>query len=157
MSIQCAQLPGTNSLSYSSQPEIRIQCLSGSMLISIKDAPSTVEGIFSGIIYPKDLSKNSSCLAEFHNHAGSIKYKLPLRGCSTMPQENENGEIEFFNTIVVQPHLKLVTEMTSTYHVRCKYRSREAATKLSDLGNPQPYTSELHSDRTGYGRSLDNR
>lgn len=127
------------------------------MLVSIKDAPSTIDGHFSGIVYPKDLSKNSSCLSEYHNHAGSIKYKLPLRGCSTMPQENEDGEIEFFNTIVVQPHLKLVTDLTTSYHVRCKYKSREAAMKPTTLANPQAYTSDISKDRSGYSRSLDNR
>lgn len=133
------------------------------MLISIKDPPSITEGIFSGIVYPKDLSKNSTCLAEFHEHEGIIKYKLPLRSCSTMPQENEQGEIEFFNTIVVQPHLKLVTDMTTSYHVRCKYKSREAATKQLPVdGNAEAYTSDFSNgdagkDRSAYGRSLENR
>lgn len=146
-------------LVFSRQPQVRIQCLSGSMVVTIKDAPSSVEGQFSGIVYPKDLSKNSTCLAEFHDHPGMIKYKLPLRSCSTMPQENENGEIEFFNTIVVQPHLKLVTDLTTSYHVRCKYKSREAAMKASP-GNPQAYTSDVveeGKDRSNYGRSLENR
>lgn len=134
--------------------------MSGSMLITIKDPPSVAEGFFSGMIYPKDLSKNSSCLAEFHEHPGVIKYKLPLRSCSTMPQENEEGEIEFFNTIVVQPHLKLVTDMTTSYHVRCKYKSREAAMKqLSGDGKAEAYTGENESvegrDRSAYGRSLE--
>lgn len=71
----------------SKSPSVRIQCMSGFMLITIKDAPSTDEGYFSGMIYPKELSKNSTCLAEFHNHEGQLKYKLPLRSCSTMPQE----------------------------------------------------------------------
>lgn len=36
------------------------------MLITIKDAPpSHDDGMFSGMIYPKGLSKNSSCLTEY--------------------------------------------------------------------------------------------
>lgn len=153
------------------------------MVITIKDAPSTDEGFFSGMIYPKELSKNSTCMSEFHNHEGQLKYKLPLRSCSTMPQETVNfskpnfisfkwhyvsywqddGQIEFFNTIVIQPHLKLVTDLTTSYHVRCRYKSREAATRgsPSTTGNPQPLTSEDTSyenkDRSTYGRALDNR
>lgn len=48
------------------EPTVRIQCLSGSMLITIKDAPpSHDDGLFSGMVYPKGLSKNSSCLTEY--------------------------------------------------------------------------------------------
>lgn len=75
------------SVVVSKPPTVRIQCMSGFMVITIKDAPSTDEGFFSGMIYPKELSKNSTCMSEFHNHEGQLKYKLPLRSCSTMPQE----------------------------------------------------------------------
>jgi len=48
------------------EPSVRIKCLSGSMLITIKDAPPNHEtGLFSGMIYPKGLSKNSTCLSEY--------------------------------------------------------------------------------------------
>jgi hypothetical protein len=159
---QCAQLPSSTSLKKqavyaSKQPSVRIQCMSGFMVITIKDAPSTIDGYFSGMVYPKELSKNSTCTSEFRDHLGAIKYKLPLRSCSTMPQETEDGQIEFFNTIVIQPHLKLVTDLTTSYHVRCRYKSREAATKFitsNDPGSPQAYTSE-QIDRSGHGRSLD--
>lgn len=77
------------------------------MLITIKNAPSSYDGHFSGMVYPKGLSKNSTCLSEYRfvyylqwpmlccllthaiyrDHKGSIKYKLPLRSCNTMPQE----------------------------------------------------------------------
>lgn len=103
------------------EPTIRIQCLSGSMLITIKDAPSSGHdnSIFSGMIYPKGLSKNSSCLTEYRynlrcahsnqliyfflncsnfcrNHDGPLKYKLPLRSCNTMPQETVSFVVHIF-------------------------------------------------------------
>lgn len=174
-----AQIPTSEKYSHSKstiEPTVRIQCLSGSMLITIKDAPPSHDnGLFSGMIYPKGLSKNSSCLAEYREHEGSLRYKLPLRSCNTMPQETDDGSIEFFNTIVLQPHLKLVTDLGRGYHVRCRYKSRDAATKpyhhrsitkslIGDeksVENPQPYRSnedeplEIKTDRRDYGRSLD--
>lgn len=36
------------------------------MLITINDPPTSLENdLFSGMIYPKGLSKNSSCLTEY--------------------------------------------------------------------------------------------
>ncbi|TMW45914.1 hypothetical protein DOY81_009011, partial [Sarcophaga bullata] len=35
----------------------------------------------------------------------------------------DDGGIEFFNTIVLQPHLKLITDAGRGYHVRCAYKS----------------------------------
>ncbi|XP_037910060.1 uncharacterized protein LOC119650908 [Hermetia illucens] len=171
-----AQIPQSTKFSSSSasssktttvEPTVRIQCLSGSMLITIKDAPPSHEnGLFSGMIYPKGLSKNSTCLTEYRDHDGPLRYKLPLRSCNTMPQETDDGGIEFFNTIVLQPHLKLVTDLGRGYHVRCRYQSREAATKQQQQSatnwaeHAQPYRSDANdpiesSDRRDHGRSLD--
>lgn len=48
------------------EPTVRIKCLTGSMLITIKDAPTSPDDdLFSGMIYPKGLSKNSTCLTEY--------------------------------------------------------------------------------------------
>ncbi|ALC40748.1 pio, partial [Drosophila busckii] len=142
------------------EPTVRIKCLSGSMLITIKDAPPNHEtGLFSGMIYPKGLSKNSTCLSEYREHIGPLRYKLPLRSCNTMPKETDDGGIEFFNTIVLQPHLKLITDLGRGYHVRCAYKSRDAAMKpkkhlRKHAQKPQAYRSDEH-DRRDYGRSLD--
>ncbi|XP_059224865.1 uncharacterized protein LOC106086656 isoform X2 [Stomoxys calcitrans] len=151
------------------EPTVKIKCLSGSMLITIKDAPVNHEnGLFSGMIYPKGLSKNSTCLTEYRDHEGTLRYKLPLRSCNTMPQETDDGGIEFFNTIVLQPHLKLITDAGRGYHVRCSYKSRDAAMNGKKAHHhkmvgskyaqkPQALkSSEADSaDRRGYGRSLD--
>ncbi len=37
--------------------------------------------------------------------------------------------IEYFNTVVVQPHRKLVTNQGRGYHVRCRYRTQEKTLK----------------------------
>jgi hypothetical protein len=141
------------------EPSVQIQCASGAMLITIKNAPANYDGVFSGMVYPKGLSKNSTCLTEYRSHKGPLKYKLPLRSCNTMPQETDDGGIEFFNTIVLQPHLKLVTDLGRGYHIRCRYKSREAAIKStnfleSTVQNPQAFTSDEAGDRRDYGRSL---
>ena len=59
---------------------------------------------------------------------GEISYELPLRSCNTMSTDvNDNGVagLEYFNTVVVQPHRKLVTNQGRGYHVRCRYRIKE--------------------------------
>lgn len=151
------------------EPTVQIQCMSGSMLITIRNAPASYDGLFSGMVYPKGLPKNSTCLSEYRDHKGPIKYKLPLRSCNTMPQETDDGGIEFFNTIVLQPHLKLMTDLGRGYHIRCRYKNREAAIKsttfhssssssssVNDEQRPQAYTSAEGSDRRDHGRSLNN-
>jgi hypothetical protein len=65
----------------------------------------------------------------------------------------DDGSIEFFNTIVLQPHLKLVTDLGRGYHVRCRYKSREAAAGVKAAGFPQALIGE--SDRREHGRALD--
>lgn len=72
----------------------------------------------------------------------------------------DDNEVEFFNTIVVQPHLKLVTNLGRGYHVRCRYKSREASvnTLKSDASeqvkNSDGIKGERLVDRREYGRSL---
>jgi len=79
---------------------------------------------FNGMIYPKGLSKNSTCMSEYILQEGLITYVLPLRSCNTMATDVADG-IEYFNTVVVQPHRKLVTNQGRGYHVRCRYQTEE--------------------------------
>lgn len=157
---RCAQIPSIkrSATIFTKEPTVRIQCLSGSMLITIKDAPANLNGQFSGMVYPKGLAKNSTCLTEYRDQEGPLRYKLPLKSCNTMPIETDDGGIEFFNTIVLQPHLKLVTDLGRGYHVRCRYKSREAAmkpVKSRDDNRPLALTSAEGTDRRDYGRSMD--
>ncbi|XP_031631275.1 cuticlin-1 [Contarinia nasturtii] len=166
---QSAQIPNHSHLlstEAKQEPIVRIKCLSGSMFITIKNAPpSPDDGLFSGMIYPKGLSKNSSCLMEYRHEDGPLKYKLPLRSCNTMPQETDDNGIEFFNTIVLQPHLKLVTDLGRGYHVRCRYKSREAAAATKNGTNDDlaealiadddaKNITTVTVDRREHGRSL---
>jgi len=79
---------------------------------------------FNGMIYPKGLSKNSTCMTEYIQQEGLIRYTLPLRSCNTMSTDVVEG-VEYFNTVVVQPHRKLVTNQGRGYHVRCRYQTQE--------------------------------
>ena len=110
-------------IQYEIEPpqDIRVQCNSNEILVSV----DTVHNVFNGMIYPMGLSKNSSCMAEFDHNQGSLKYRLPLRSCNTMSNQLEDGAIEYFNTIVVQPHRKLVTNKGRGFHVRCRYQPME--------------------------------
>lgn len=67
----------------SKEPTVRIQCMSGSMIITIKDPPPSPDGKFSGMVYPKGLSKNSTCLSEYRFvqrslHVSNNRTKTPF-------------------------------------------------------------------------------
>lgn len=42
--------------------------------------------LFNGMIYPKGLSKNSSCMHEYYD-VNEFNYTLPLRACNTMSMD----------------------------------------------------------------------
>lgn len=159
-------ISGSGSLATNSdgKPDVQIECNSDSIVVTLSAAVSG----FNGMIYPKGLSKNSSCMVEYEfgkvrvggtgldaeapsasgiearsariNTSSSMAsnkssittgdnqqplvYILPLRACNTMSTEVEDG-IEYFNTVMVQPHKRLVTNQGRGYHVRCKYQTRE--------------------------------
>jgi len=102
---------------------------------------------FNGMIYPKGLSKNSTCMTEYIQQKGLITYVLPLRSCNTMSTDVEEG-MEYFNTVVVQPHRKLVTNQGRGYHVRCRYQSQEK-TLTNDFNVKFPWSSGGAVDRQG--------
>ncbi|XP_074107372.1 zona pellucida domain-containing protein piopio [Cotesia typhae] len=125
-SVLGAQIPPSySSLSTSTvavASTVRIECASESIIVHISTEGNTD---FHGLVYPRGLSKNSSCLQEYKSQPAPITYRLPLRSCNTMPTELDDGGIEYFNTIVVQPHLKLVTNQGRGFHVRCRYQTRD--------------------------------
>lgn len=93
----------------------------------------------------------------------------------------EDGRFQFSNTIMVQPHRIIMTDMTRGYHVKCVYKSREAAagTKnvtskwdqspealVNDVVNEDSHSNETDTvdltatasfDRRSHGRSLGDR
>lgn len=100
--------------------DISVSCNSDDITVTFY----TTEERFNGLVYPKGLSKNSSCMTEYINHQSAVTYVISLRLCNTMSIDVEDG-VEFFNTIVLQPHRKLVTNQGRGYHVRCRYRTEE--------------------------------
>lgn len=56
---------------------VNIECNSNNILVTLNSHN------FNGMIYPKGLSKNSSCMVEY-NSVDSVTYVLPLRSCNTM-------------------------------------------------------------------------
>ncbi|CAD1480924.1 unnamed protein product, partial [Heterotrigona itama] len=52
----------------------------------------------------------------------------------------DDGGIEYFNTIVVQPHLKLITNQGRGFHVRCRYQTRDKV-----VTNDQTHVAMLQS------------
>ncbi|KAL1459487.1 hypothetical protein WDU94_011465 [Cyamophila willieti] len=109
--------------------DMRITCNDKEIHVSI----DTNSERFTGMIYPRGLSKNSSCLLDFVDQKSPVQYTLPLRSCNTMSTSVENGEVEYFNTIVVQPHRKLVTNQGQGFHVRCRYRNHPSEPELQSL------------------------
>lgn len=130
---QIPQQPPTSTAAIANT--VQIECASESIIVQISTEGNTD---FYGLVYPRGLSKNSSCLQEYRSQPTPITYNLPLRSCNTMPTELEDGGIEYFNTIVVQPHLKLVTNQGRGFHVRCRYQTRDKV-----VTNDQTYVSML--------------
>merc|ERR1712203_632203 len=85
--------------------DVGVLCNSEDITLTLRVSTDT----FNGMIYPKGLSKNSTCMTEYIQQEGLITYVLPLRSCNTMSTDVEEG-MEYFNTVVVQPHLLLVAE-----------------------------------------------
>jgi len=100
--------------------DVGVLCNSEDITLTLTVSTDT----FNGMIYPKGLSKNSTCMSEYIQQEGLISYVLPLRSCNTMATDVDDG-IEYFNTVVVQPHRKLVTNQGRGYHVRCRYQTEE--------------------------------
>lgn len=71
---------------------VRVKCNSEDITITV----STVGDQFNGMIYPKGLSKNSTCMTPYIQANSTVDYVLPLRSCNTM------------NTDVVSMILKIV-------------------------------------------------
>lgn len=99
---------------------VRVKCNSEDITITV----TTAGDQFNGMIYPKGLSKNSTCMTPYVQANSTVDYVLPLRSCNTMNTDVAHG-VEFFNTIVIQPHRKLVTNQGRGYHIRCRYRTEE--------------------------------
>jgi len=99
--------------------DVHIECNSNDIMVTLNTLSA-----FNGMIYPKGLSKNSSCMVEYTANTQNVTYVLPLRSCNTMSADVEDG-VEYFNTVVVQPHRKLVTNQGKGYHIRCRYQTKE--------------------------------
>lgn len=56
---------------------VQIECNSNNIMVTLNSDN------FNGMIYPKGLSKNSSCMIEY-THGNNVTYILPLRACNTM-------------------------------------------------------------------------
>merc|ERR1712241_478982 len=122
--------------------DVGVLCNSEDITLTLRVSTDT----FNGMIYPKGLSKNSTCMTEYIQQEGLITYVLPLRSCNTMSTDVEEG-MEYFNTVVVQPHRKLVTNQGRGYHVRCRYQSQER-TLTNDFNVRYPWSGGAQ-DRDG--------
>ena len=60
--------------------DVRVSCNSEDITLTI----STYLDQFNGLVYPKGLSKNSSCMTEYIQEGSAITYVLTLRSCNTM-------------------------------------------------------------------------
>lgn len=102
---------------------VTVECHQQEMLVTL----STLVP-FHGMVYPRGLTKKSPCMTEVDVQLGErFTYKVPLRSCNTMFTDTEDGYVEYYNTIVVQPHKKLVTNQGRGYHIRCRYQTKDTA------------------------------
>ncbi|XP_018333253.1 uncharacterized protein LOC108742512, partial [Agrilus planipennis] len=63
--------------------DVRVDCNSDEIVVKV----FTDSGRFNGMIYPRGLSKNSSCFIEWAQKPSPVQYVLPLRACNTMSTE----------------------------------------------------------------------
>ncbi|XP_022912990.1 cuticlin-1 isoform X2 [Onthophagus taurus] len=112
----------------SSESDVKIDCNNDEIVVSI----STNTARFNGMIYPDGLTKTSPCFGEYIDASVPVKYKLPLRACNTMSIDRDDGSVEYYNTIVVQPHLKLVTNQGKGFVIRCWYQSRNNTVVINE-------------------------
>lgn len=147
---------------------VSVQCEPDQMILTFKLLPSDDDdrfsydnpslGTFNGIVYPAGLGKNSSCLQEYRSARGQLQYILPLRACNTMARDMEDDTVEYYNSIVVQPHLRLLTGQGRGFDARCRYARRELAHYRRDSdgiradmlsGNSLDYDSDLDIESDG--------
>lgn len=98
--------------------EMQVICQSNAIMLKLNTNTP-----FNGMVYAKDAPNNSNCMTEF-NSSTNMTFRLPLKSCGTLFAEADDG-IEYFNTVVVQPHMRLMTNQGKGYHIRCKYQTRE--------------------------------
>ncbi len=60
--------------------DVRVICNSEDITVRV----STLFAHFNGMIYPKGLSKNSTCMTPYIQANRTVDYVLPLRSCNTM-------------------------------------------------------------------------
>ena len=72
---------------------VRVKCNSEDITITV----TTVGDQFNGMIYPKGLSKNSTCMTPYIQANSTVDYILPLRSCNTM-----NTDVVRILKIVIQ-------------------------------------------------------
>lgn len=127
---------------------ITVACEKDSMHVTVilSRTYSSSYDMFNGIVYPAGLGSNSTCLREYVSKRGDLQYTLPLRGCNTMSNDNEDGTVEYYNNIIVQPHLRLVTGQGRGYHVRCTYRRRDLTHFHSFRPRADRLTNSLDDD-----------
>uniref|UniRef100_T1IWN1 ZP domain-containing protein n=1 Tax=Strigamia maritima TaxID=126957 RepID=T1IWN1_STRMM len=119
----------------SSISDVQVACNSDSIQITLLASSE-----FNGLIYPRGLPRNSTCMTEYTDATGELKYRMPLHSCNTMSTDVTDG-IEYYNTVVVQPHRRLVTNQGRGYHIRCRYQTKDK----TSLSNPIVNISDLPS------------
>lgn len=98
--------------------ELQVICNSDAIILKLNtNIP------FNGMVYAKDAPSSNGCVSEFQSST-NMTFRLPLKSCNTMFTEVDDG-IEYFNTVMVQPHMRLMTNQGKGYHIRCKYQTRE--------------------------------
>ena len=60
--------------------KVGVKCNSEDITITV----TTIGDQFNGMIYPKGLSKNSTCMTPYIQANSTVDYVLPLRSCNTM-------------------------------------------------------------------------
>ena len=88
--------------------DVRVSCNSEDITLTI----STYLDQFNGLVYPKGLSKNSTCMTEYIQEGSTITYVLTLRSCNTMSTD----VVSYYITSVVKKSSHLLNVESESVH-----------------------------------------
>lgn len=117
--------PIQDGVGQAEEPAINVACHGDNIMVELKS-----ELLGEGMLYVDGQSMNKPCRMELSKN-GLKTYKLPLKSCNTVLRNVSEG-VEFSNTILVQPHRKLITKNGKSFHIRCLYRTMDG-TVTSDF------------------------
>ena len=105
--------------------DVRVSCNSEDITLTI----STYLDQFNGLVYPKGLSKNSTCMTEYIQEGSTITYVLTLRSCNTMSTD----VVSYYSTSVVKKSSHLLNVESELFFCPSTVREQRRESGMSPI------------------------